>query len=341
MIPLLYLRSSSYNTWDFCPQKFFISYTLGMREPGNKKADKGSITHKALELLARQKLAIQQKRKVFEDEELGEKWSVKKFTTDQAVDLAWKCYTKLRPTTHIWTEADLDDCRDWTYKAMTMSQGMFNPLNRIVKWPEKYFDFTIEEPWARYSYKMADGSKIEGYLGLKGTVDLVCEMEDCPGVIELVDWKTGQRKDWATGKVKEWKDLRNDPQLRLYHYALSRVCPEATEIIVTIVFINDGGAYTLDFNRSDLEVTKKILEKRFNLIRNCTRPKLIYPDWKCNRLCHFGKTMFPGTDETICQHIKKETIALGMDRVIQKHGDPEALRAYGDGGGRAAEQRKP
>ncbi len=339
MIPLLYLRSSSYNTWDFCGQKFLISYTMGIREPGNKKAEKGNITHKALELLARKKVAIQQKEKTFADPEINEPWNVKSFDENNAIDWAWRYYTQMRETIHTWTEEDLADCREWMWKALTMSNGIFNPMSRKVIWPEKYFDFVIEEPWAKYSYKLAGGTVLDGYLGLKGTVDLVCEMDGSPGVVELVDWKTGQRKDWATGKIKEWKDLRNDPQLRLYHYALCHICPEATDIVVTIVFINDGGAYTLDFNRGDLAVTKKILEKRFNVIRNTTRPKLIYPDWKCGRLCHFGKNNWPGTDKTMCQFIKQETIQIGIDKVIQKYGSQDALAAYGAGGGRAGEKK--
>ncbi len=85
---------------------------------------------------------------------------------------------------------------------MKLSNGLFNPLKREIIWPEKYFDFTIDKPWAHYDYVMADGRKIEGQLGLKGTVDLVCSL-DGTRVIELVDWKTGRRKDWATDKTKE------------------------------------------------------------------------------------------------------------------------------------------
>ena len=40
-----------------------------------------------------------------------------------------------------------------------------------------------------------DGSNIKFLI--KGTIDLVTKIDD--NVIEVVDWKTGQRKNWATG----------------------------------------------------------------------------------------------------------------------------------------------
>lgn len=35
-----------------CEQQFFIEYVLGWRGPSNQKADKGTIVHKVLEILA-------------------------------------------------------------------------------------------------------------------------------------------------------------------------------------------------------------------------------------------------------------------------------------------------
>ena len=34
-----------------CEQQYFFDYVLGYKQPSNKKADKGTIVHKALEIL--------------------------------------------------------------------------------------------------------------------------------------------------------------------------------------------------------------------------------------------------------------------------------------------------
>jgi ATP-dependent helicase/DNAse subunit B len=56
---VVYLRSSSVGSYGWCQHKFFIEYNLGIKDTGNKKAEMGSVVHKALEILAREKLAIQ------------------------------------------------------------------------------------------------------------------------------------------------------------------------------------------------------------------------------------------------------------------------------------------
>ncbi len=349
MAIVTYFRSSSYGTWDFCNLKYVLDYTLGFRSPANQKAEKGSLTHKMLELLAGKKLAMQNGEPTFSDGEIGKTYDTATFDPEMAAQEAWQHYTVTHPSEYEgkvlyeWCDQDFIECRQWMYDVMAYKGGMFNPLNREVIWPEKYFDFTIEKPWAAYSYDDPyNGKKLEGYLALKGTVDLVCRMQNFPDVVEMVDWKTGACKNWVTGVRKTWKSLRDDPQLRIYHYAISRLLPEVDEIFVTIVFMNDGGAFSLPFCRDDLAKTEQMIEKRFNTIRNCHRPRRIWGDrnvWqsyvKCNNWCHFGKNKQPGTTKTMCQYYKDEIVQLGLERVMKKHGKPEALSSYGEGGGRS------
>jgi len=328
--------------------QYYLNYVLGLRpddENGwvvpksQKKADKGSIVHKALELLASKKLAMQEGQDTFSNDEVGRSWNTWSFDTDEAIEAAWNYYTKEKATPFEWTHFDYKDVRKWTIAATELSGGMFNPLNRTIIWPEKYFDFVIEEPWARYNYTMTDGRRLEGHLGLKGTIDLTVKMDCCDDTIELIDWKTGMRKDWVTGKSKDWKKLRNDPQLRLYHYALSRLYPQARYIIISIVWIQDGGPFSLDFGPKDLAETEKMLRERFDIIRECRRPKRIRFDsvhgWKCEKLCVFGINEWKQTGETVCDHIHKQLVTLGMDRVTREFGRQDAFATYGDGGGRS------
>jgi hypothetical protein len=307
-------------------------------DPGNKKAAKGTCTHKALELLARQQVARQEAQTSFVDEETGGHWLTNSFSVPEAVETAWHYYTCVKETPFEWFQEDFEDVARWTDDALAYHGGLFDPRQRTVVWPEKYFDFTIDKPWAWYSFDLPDGTKLEGQLSLKGTLDLVCEVDGYPGVYELVDWKTGMRKCWNTGTIKDYQKLRDDPQLRIYHYALTKLLPRAKEIFVSIVWIQDGGPYPLPFGPEDLEKTEAMLQKRFERIRDTYLPKLIKgtpQQWKCSRLCEYGKKTWPGSGKTICEHLHGELLTLGMDKVTAQYGNQAALTRYGDGGGRS------
>jgi hypothetical protein len=331
-----FFRSSSYNTWDFCPHKYYLSYVLGMKEPSGKKAVMGSIVHKALELLAWRKLAEQNGDANVHDEETGLTKPRHAITPKAALAAGWDFYTS-RETHHEWFPRDRKSCEKWLLQGLEFRDGLYNPLQRKVVAPEQYFSFAIEEPWAEYRYKMPDGSLLEGYLGLKGTIDLVTEHPI--GVLEYLDWKTGQRKDWATGKEKDFWKLCDDPQLRMYHYALSRLYPDAKEIFVTIFYVQFLEPFSICFMRDDLKKTEQMLRKRFDLIRSTTNPPWIRNNpahsWKCSNLCHFGKTKHSESDKTVCQHIRSELVSLGMEKVNAKYMDVGKVISYGDGGGQS------
>jgi len=330
-----YIRSSSYNTFDFCENKYFIDYNLGFRSPANKKAEKGTIVHKGLELLARIKLAQQKCEASIYDEELGY-FELEELTPEICIQLAYHNISKKSEALYDWNKYDYKDCHEWFFNALKYNEGMFHPFNQNIIQPEQYFDFTIEKPWAWYNYKLPNGSKLEGYLALKGTLDLIVKLDK--DTYELIDYKTGKRIDWNTGEEKTYEKLCKDPQLHIYHYAAARLFPDIKHFIVTIFFIQDGGAFSLNFNENNLNYTEKILEKRFNKIRNNHKPKTIYPDWKCTKLCHFGKhdindNKVDDFKASACQTIKKEILTLGMDRVISNRGRDKSFAAYGSGGG--------
>ena len=47
-----YVRSSSYNNYDFCQMQYFLTYNLGWRGSSGKRADMGTMAHKVMEILA-------------------------------------------------------------------------------------------------------------------------------------------------------------------------------------------------------------------------------------------------------------------------------------------------
>lgn len=335
-----YLRSSSYNTYDFCEHKYFMDYVLGYRSPPlNNKADKGTIVHKALELLARKKLAIQNKQQEFKDDELG-CFINDDVTPEIVLDVAYKHISKKSEKLYDWSDKDYKDCLKWLYMSLEYNNGMFNPMNQDVVSPETYFDITIDKPWAYYDFKLPNGENVSGQLAIKGTLDLLVRIN--PTIYELVDYKTGERKDWNTGKEKTYKDFQKDAQLKIYHYAARKLFPQIEQIIVSIFYVRSGGVFSMNFTDEDISDAETMLEKRFEKIKKNKKPKRILPDWKCNKLCYFGTRNEAGEKinrddfkkESICQNIYNEVLTLGLDRVTLAKAKSD-FRNYGSGGGRS------
>lgn len=322
-----FLRSSSYGAYSFCQQKYFFSNVLGIREQSNQKAAKGTITHKALELLARRKLAEQNNQIEVVDDESGEIWNIVDLTPDKALDFAWDFYTMGVEAHHTWKEADKRDASKWMWVALNSN---LSPLKQNVVYPEKYFDYTMPFEWAKYDYSLGN-ERLKGQLSIKGTVDLIVKL---PGdeVYELLDWKTGACKDWASGKVKDYESFQHDAQLLLYYYALKKaILPQAKQILITIYYLANEGPFTMSYDEASLREAEELIKRRFLEIKRNESPRLIN-DWRCSKLCQFGKT-FVKDGRTQCQEMRDNIVQLGVDRCAQVHGDLTKLSSYGSGGG--------
>lgn len=332
---ITYLRSSSYTSFDFCPFKTYLRYTLGLPEPSGFKACKGNMVHKALELLAGRKLAEQNGLSRVVEAETGTDLALAECTPDRAMRIGFDYYCR-NETHHSFSERDYRECRKWLQNALDFRGGLYNPLKRHIIVPEVHFDFTIDEPWARYDYVLPDGQKLSGQLAIKGTADLLTRHPT--GVLELIDWKTGQRKDWATGQTKDFAKLCVDAQLRLYHYAMCRLFPAETDIFVSIFFVQFLEPFSIPLTRDDLKTTAEMIRQRFEVMKATSKPKRIWGDWKCKKLCHYGKTPHAEGDgrQSICEYTHRELLTLGMDRVDKKYMDPKTLSEYGAGGGKSS-----
>lgn len=229
-------------------------------------------------------------------------------------------YTHKDRTPHKWMPVDRKDCDNWVWMALDYRGGLFDPRKRDIFAAEPHFDIEIDRPWAKYDYTLPDGKRISGNLAIKGTVDLITRLDD--GILEVVDWKTGQRLDWAKGGVKTYERLCNDPQLMLYYYALRNLYPEVTDIILTIFFIRDGGPFSICFDDRHLARMEKMLEQRYLEVRNNVNPKQCDPtqqNFKCAKLCPFYKNKFPGEIRNMCTHIKNEIEEKGIDYVTREY----------------------
>ena len=334
IIIVTYFRSSSYNTHSMCEQQYFLEYVLGYRGPSGQKADKGTIVHKVLEILAVIKKAQQDNISEVTDDVVGS-INCDKYSLDTLIEKVYKHYTDAT-THHKWSLKDYKDCHSWVYKAINFNGGMFDPRNRLILCPEQHFDIEIKKPWSAYSYDTNEG-KLEGNLAIKGTIDLITLVNE--DTIEIIDWKTGRRLDWATGQEKTQEKLEKDPQLRIYHYAISHLYPHINHIIFSIYFINDGGPFSICFDKSDLKATEEMLRQKFEIVKNARKPKL-NKSWMCTKLCHFGKTTFDkshiepqteyrdnqtcnmGSAMTKCEQVKHDMDLHGMDFVVQQYKNP-------------------
>ena len=276
--------------------QYYSEYVLGLRGASGKKADKGTIVHKVLEITALAKKALQDGLPTIQDDDIGEIQTAN-YEPDylnQIIDQVYDYYTSRLPA-HKWYPKDKKDCNAWVWKIFNDHEGMFDPKNRLVVDAEPHFDFEIKDDWAKYEHELADGTSLAGNLSLKGTIDLITDVGD--DVYEIIDWKTGRRLDWATGQEKTLAKLHKDPQLRIYHLAAKQLYPHVKTFLVTMHFMNDGGPFTVHFQDSDILDTLEMLKQKFKLIKNTSCPTQ-KKSWKCSRLCHAGKTTFEGTHVT-------------------------------------------
>jgi hypothetical protein len=319
-----FLRSSSYNTWDFCQTRYFLEYVLHLKQPSNKAAEKGNVLHKALELFALENIAKKNNQTYIQDPELGKMkigLDVKKVVK--------KCYdNNVANSPHQYFITDYEDCLEWTEKVLNYKGGIVDPRTLDIISAEQSFDIEIKEDWAKYTFTLPNKEIWAGYLSVKGNIDLITKVDD--NTIEFIDWKSGKRVNWNTGQEKDEEALKKDPQLLLYYYALRSLYPDK-QVMLSIYFINYGGIYSIYFDDSDLEKAKGLIRNRFEEIVRTKNPRRIREKWQCQKFCHFRK----GND--ICEQIHQDIERKGIDYALEKHNTGyEKINTYGSGGGKSA-----
>lgn len=327
---LTYLRSSLVGSWQICPFKTFVNYTLGLREPSGLAANLGNGAHKALELRARQRLAQQNGHPTFVEPETGQSFKTGSVDRDTCVRHGWSVYFPGQPFSgrDFQTVGTLFDT--------VVRQRIYDPAHLEIVQPEQYFDLEVEEDWAQYSFVDSHtGELVTGRLRVKGTVDLV--YREAPGLIGYLDYKTGRKWDWAKNAPKTYDSLLNDDfQLLLYYYALRRLYP-AEHVLMTIYFIKEDGPTTLPFGDEHYELAKKKIRQYFEEIKNTTSPARVMeavggPRNQPCSFCSYSKTKVED-GRSMCDSLWGELQTLGLDRLIKKRGVVGSHSSYGSGGG--------
>lgn len=279
------LSASAYKEYSNCPHAYFIGQNLSRRYPAGKAASIGTISHRVIEILSEQKIAAQsQESDIFTTAELGDLPVNSKFDIYDLAVKIFDCLTK--KLTHLeWDKKDFEACLGYVNTALFYQDGKFDPRRRVVVDAERRIDLEIEENWA----VLPSGNR----LRMTGYIDLVCEAGE--DTYEIIDWKTGQQKDFHSGEELNEITLRNDIQLKMYHYAATKIYGEDKNYLVTMFFLKTKSPVTLLFGRADLEDTKDKLKQQLVKIQADKSPRRNI-SYKCKKFCDYGKNTFEGTD---------------------------------------------
>lgn len=292
------LSPSKIETYKSCPWLFYLSAILGLPDDPNPKTICGSIVHHVLEIMARAK---KNGHYLINDKYINPNYLLK---------ICWVKYVRENPKLE-FTQEHYDFCKEMLTQVLKTA---YNPLKQKIVAAEAFFELNMNDKGFQYKYKNhVDGSPKEGNLMVRGIIDLVIELDE--DTIEIVDYKTGQRKDWNTGKKKQLEDFYKDTALNTYDLAAQRLFPQYKNRIITLIYIRDGGPYSISMDSRHNKAAIDTLRKSYRNIlfdENVERLK-DQPNsnsyYKCNKMCSFGTTKIDG--KSLCDILYKEFNAGG------------------------------
>lgn len=336
-------------SFEGCQLKFYLENILGYRGEGGLKADIGSAVHAVMEYMAlirkaEQDQGWQNDLISIDNEELGpftchkEEWQqfrileedeIAKINKGRINKSTYVDQKYLPPGTTRRAEQIIDrlsalaqakyldkfspkpcDIRDYNnYIWMVLEQLDIFSVNVVAV--ELDFDMEIPYDWA----KKPDGS----YVRMKGFIDLV--LENTPGVIEIFDYKTGQRKELLKDEKKTYKDIKSDLQLAMYTYVINQLYPGKT-VAASLLYVRDGGLFTVCSEpHENEEYVLYEIRRHIETVKKCEQPRLLDPNrnhFVCKYLCGASKNKRFG-DVCDCQFISSAISELGIDLVTETY----------------------
>lgn len=316
--------------------KYAIEYVIGLQGADNQAAIKGSITHRAYEILGKSKLAIQNGESGFQDDELGYIPVEKGMNEYYSLYLSYAFYTN-KHTQFNWETKDSDDCLEWLKTMLYWQSGAFDIRTRKVIGNEIYFDIPILKEWAYYNYSI-HGQSLDGFFGIKGTIDCLAEIDS--DTLEIIDIKTGRRWDWGKDKKKEYIDIKNDIQFNMYHYAARHLFPQYKVVQLTAFYTKiwdkkeiNGGPYTVWYDPGDYIKTENRIKEYFETIKKDSIPQT-KKTWKCKKFCWDKPKSNIDNNKTVCDFLTERIKQNGLEQTMLEYGKSESFSNYGGAAGR-------
>jgi hypothetical protein len=292
--------ASAIKLYNHCPFSYFLQYILGIESGTGKAALQGKIVHQTLEWMAR--LRKRGKTNVDPMWLLNRAWD--ELTAKSPEVIIRRVTTRIDKNTGEYKEAaDFKKCR--IALETVLDDPFYNPYNLngiidIERW------FAIELPGEEWLCQDKDGKPHQ--FAVRGFIDLVHELDE--ETIEIVDWKTGNRKDFYTQKPMDEVLLMREVQSRLYHLAAYFLYPKYKNILITFYYTNDGGPITIALSQEDIAMTIAALHRFFTTIKKDTLVRR-NRKWTC-RMCGFN-------NNGICDRIWSDLHTLGSEYVEDRY----------------------
>lgn len=286
------LSASSYDSYTWCEFQFYLTQILGFYDESGPAATLGHLSHHVLEILSR--LSI-----------LKHKKDSKYWNAEYLWQICFNHYAKERPD--IFEKIDSSKLKKVAKGTFALINSEYSPINERTIAAETPFSIPVQDNELAFEI---DGQK--HYLNLRGRIDRIDKIND--STIEIMDYKTGTRTNYKSSDraKKDEISLRDEIQPRLYHLAAKHLFPWAENIIVTFIYLADGGPISVPFCDQDIHKTYDMIKKRYFTIKNNSSPQKTSEKWKCRSLCSFYKD---GT----CDGVYKEMHENGYDFTTTKY----------------------
>lgn len=291
--------ASAINLYDHCSFAYFLRYIVGMDSTTGKAALQGSIVHKTIEWIA--KLSRRHRANVDSMWLLDRAWD--KLTSEHKYIDIRKTTTRIdKDTGQLKEAADFKKCRQAIENIL--SDKFYNPYNLNIIDIEKWF--AIEMPGK--DWECIDKNDVINQFTIRGFIDVVNKIDD--DTIEIIDWKTGNRKSFYTQEDIDEYVLMNEVQPRLYHLAAYFLYPQYKNILITFYYANEDGPVTITLSEDDLTNTIAFLNK---FLKTVNRDTLLQRNktWKC-KMCSFYKN-------DVCDKVWSDLHTMGGDYVHDKY----------------------
>jgi hypothetical protein len=270
-----------------------------MKHGTGKAALQGSIFHQTMEWMAR----LKQRGKTNVDPMwlLDRAWDE---LTSQSPEISIRKVTTRRDkeTGALKEAADFKKCR--VAVETVLNDSFYNPYNLDIIDIERWF--ALELPGEEWCCVDKDGKRHQ--FAVRGLIDLVHEIDK--DTLEIIDWKSGNRKSFYTQTEIDEKTLSMEIQPRLYHLAAHFLYPQYKNILITFFYANDSGPITISLSQEDLAFTIALLYRFFTTVSEDT---LVIRNrhWTC-RMCGYERN-------GVCHRVWSDLHALGGDYVKDRY----------------------